>query len=71
MLDNIPLRPFKSDVKLIADEYPLKVLCVEVNPTKDDILSKSATIEKLINVFYELDVAHNVVLVRSAENKTR
>ena len=31
MLDNIPLRPFKSDVKLISDEYPLKVLCVEDN----------------------------------------
>ena len=71
VLDNIPLRPFKADVQLITDQYPLKVLCVEVNPTKDDILSKSAKIEKLINVFYELDIAHNVVLVRSAQNITR
>ena len=68
VLDNIPLESFRGDVKLISPDYPVKALCVEVEPVKSDILKKSKLIEKLIDVFYQLDIAHNVNICRSTVN---
>ena len=70
ILDNVKLTPFKTDVELIA-EYPLKALCVCVRPNEADIESKSSLLSRLVDVFYELDIAHNVVIVRSSELITR
>merc|ERR1711935_575503 len=61
---------FTYPAELIA-EYPLKALCVCVRPNEADIESKSCLLSRLVDVFYELDIAHNVVIVRSSELITR
>ena len=71
ILDNISLEPFHKDIKLISSSYPLRALVIEIKPEESEINEKSKILEKIINVLYDMDIAHNVVITRSKENMTR
>ena len=71
ILDNISLEPFHKDIKLISSSYPLRALVMEIKPEESEINEKSMILEKIINVLYDMDIAHNVVITRSKENMTR
>ena len=70
-MDNISLDPFHKEIQLISSSYPLRALVMEIKPEESEINEKSKILEKIINVLYDMDIAHNVVITRSKENMTR
>ena len=44
---------------------------MEIKPEESEINEKSMILEKIINVLYDMDIAHNVVITRSKQNMTR
>ena len=49
----------------------MKALVIEIQPNKYEIEAKSKILAGIIDILYELDIAHNVVIVRSKNNYTR
>lgn len=71
ILDNISLDPFHKGLKVISSRYPIRALVTEIKPEESEIKEKSNILENIINILYEMDIAHNVVITRSKENITR
>ena len=49
----------------------MKALVMEIQPNKYEIEAKSKILAGIIDILYELDIAHNVVIVRSKNTYTR
>ena len=71
VLDNINLVNFHKEIKLISSNYPIKALVIEIQPNQCEIEAKSKILAEIIDILYELDIAHNVVIVKSKNNYTR
>ena len=44
---------------------------IEIQPNQCEIEAKSKILAEIIDILYELDIAHNVVIVKSKNNYTR